>query len=309
MEGRVSYTAVGVFVITLIVAAIAIFFWLTLRKHDQNYDMYVVYLHEEVTGLSVQSPVRYNGVPVGFVKSIGLEPSNPQLVKVMLDIESGTPINTSTVATLMSQGITGVDYVGLQSEQVNAPPLTKHQGESYPVIPSKPSLLMQLSEVLPEITGKITQLSDSISELFDAKNRTSIAATLQNLQVFTAALKQSSGRMTASMASLQTILQHGQVVANQLPALVQATNDTLSTINKTAQAFDLTAHVATQALNSGKVAINSISQQVVPSMQQALQQLGNIEVNLSAVTNQLKRNPSLFIRGKQPTQPGPGEKR
>src|SRR3990167_1696336 len=105
MEGKINYTAVGVFVIGLMVAGMIIFFWLELRKHDQTYDTYVVYLHEDVSGLSVDSAVRYNGVPVGFVKSIGLVPSNSQLVKVVVSIESDTPINVSTVGTLMSQGI------------------------------------------------------------------------------------------------------------------------------------------------------------------------------------------------------------
>ena len=222
MEKRISYLAVGVFVISLVVAAIAIFFWLTLRKHDQGYTTYVVYLHEEVSGLSVQSAVRYNGVPVGYVKSISLVPSNPQLVKVMLDIESGTPVNTSTVATLTSQGITGISFIGLKAQKVDAPPLTKHAGEEYPVIPSRPSLLVQLSEVMPEITSKITQLSDSISQLFDKKNTDSIGATLQNIQVFTKALKDSSTQVTSSMNSLESVLANTQRASKHFPELVSS---------------------------------------------------------------------------------------
>ena len=308
MEGRSSYLAVGIFVIALIIAAIAIFFWLTLRKHDQSYTTYVVYLHEEVSGLSVESPVRYNGVPVGYVKSINLVPSNPQLVEVILDIEIKTPINTSTIATLMSQGITGVDYIGLQAQKVNAPPLEKHAGEKYPVIPSKPSLLMQLSEVMPEITQKITQLSDSISQLFDKQNRDSIAATLQNLKIFTAALKNSSDEITNSMSSLEKLLQNAQVAAKGLPDLVDSTTDMMQELQGTAKQFNGTAKTATQTLVAGQVAINSISQQLVPSAQQALQQLGNIEINLQTLTANLKRNPSILIRGTEPAAPGPGEK-
>lgn len=300
MQGRTKYLAVGVFVIALVCAAVAIFFWLTLRKHDQAYSTYIVYLHEEVSGLSVQSPVRYNGVPVGYVRSISLVPSNPQLVQVMLDIEQNTPVNTSTVATLMSQGITGVDYIGLQSQKVDAPPLARHAGEDYPVIPSRPSLLMQLSEVMPEITRKITQLSDSISELFDKKNRDSIGATLQNIQTFTKALKSSSNNITESMASLQRVLSETEKASKHFPELIDATTETMKQLHTTAES-------ATDTMKSGRAAINNLSQQLVPSAQQALQQLGNIEVNLQQFTSQLKRNPSMMIRGKQPAAPGPGE--
>lgn len=307
MEKRISYLAVGVFVISLVVAAIAIFFWLTLRKHDQGYTTYVVYLHEEVSGLSVQSAVRYNGVPVGYVKSISLVPSNPQLVKVMLDIESGTPVNTSTVATLTSQGITGISFIGLKAQKVDAPPLTKHAGEEYPVIPSRPSLLVQLSEVMPEITSKITQLSDSISQLFDKKNTDSIGATLQNIQVFTKALKDSSTQVTSSMNSLESVLANTQRASKHFPELVNSTAVTMKKLQETAASFNDTAKIASQTLTAGQVAINSLSQQLIPSTQQVLQHLGNIEVNLQSFTSQLKRNPAMIIRGKMATPRGPGE--
>lgn len=278
MEGRINYTAVGVFVIGLVMAGLAIFFWLELRKHDQTYDTYIVYLHEDVSGLSVDSAVRYNGVPVGFVKSIGLVPSNSQLVKVVVSIESETPINISTVGTLMSQGITGVDYLGLSSEQVDAPPLLKHSGEDYPVIPSRPSLLVQLSKVLPQLATNISQLSDSIGAVFDEKNRESIALTLKNIQLFTKTLNQNSD---AILTDMQTMLKQ--------------THDTMK--------------LADDTLISGRVTMNAVAQQILPPTQQALQRLNTIEINLQALTDALRRDPSIIVRGNARVALGPGEKR
>ena len=264
MEGKINYTAVGIFVIGLVIAGISIFFWLELRKHDQIYDTYVVYLHEDVSGLSVDSAVRYNGVPVGFVKAIGLVPSNSQLVRVVVSIENETPVNVSTVATLMSQGITGVDYLGLSSEQVDAPPLLLHPGEEYPVIPSRPSFLMQLSKVLPQLAHNMSQLSSSISAVFDEKNRLAIAATLQNIQGFTNTLNKRSDALMLNMQSMMT----------------QA-DSTMSSIN----------------------------QQILPPAQQALQKMNNLEINLQTLTDKLKRDPSVIVRGSAQVDLGPGETR
>lgn len=278
MEGKINYTAVGVFVISLVVVGMAIFFWLELRKHDQVYDTYVVYLHEDVSGLSVDGAVRYNGVPVGFVKSIGLVPSNSQLVKVVVSIERETPINVSTVATLMSQGITGVDYLGLSSEQVDAPPLLLHPGEEYPVIPSKPSFLVQLSKVLPQLANNMSQLSNSISAVFDEKNRMAIAATLQNIQGFSKTLNLRSDALITDMQSM----------------LVETRN---------------TMKLADGTLISSRAAMNNISQQVLPPTLQALQKLNAIEVNLQTLTDALKRDPSVIVRGSAQVSLGPGERR
>ena len=281
---------------------------MSAREHNQVYDTYLVYLHEEVTGLSVQSPVRYNGVPVGFVKNIGLVPSNPQLVKVTLDIEQGTPVNTSTVATLMSQGITGVDYVGLQSQEVNAPPLASRGGDQYPIIPSKPSLLMQLSKVMPEITRKISVLSDSITKLFDQKNRNAFSASLQNIQDFTSTLKSNSARLTNSLDSLQTILKRGRVATKNLPALVEQAQTTLRSVDKTAGAVSKTAGAFAKTAHTGRVAINNLSQQLMPTAQQTMQKLTDAATNLQMLSNELRHNPSMLVRGKVPARLGPGER-
>ena len=40
--------------------------------NQKKYILYTVYLHEAAAGLNEKSPVKYNGVPVGFVKQIQL---------------------------------------------------------------------------------------------------------------------------------------------------------------------------------------------------------------------------------------------
>ena len=307
MGSKANYTLVGLFVIVLITAGISIFMWMQLHKHNQQYKSYVVYLSEQVNGLNVDSVVRFNGVPVGYVRSIALVPSNPQLVQVVIEVAVQTPINASTYATLTTQGITGVEFLGLKSKQVNAPPLVAKPGQRYPVIPSQPSLFMQLSEVLPEITKKITELSDSISQVFDDHNREAFADSLNNMRYFTRALRDNSARMSASMASLQQILKQGEQVSHQLPDLIAQSKAAMQSINQTSRQFNHTAVTATAALHDGQLTMNLVSQQLMPSVQTTLQQLNTIAVNLTQLTNTLKRNPSVLVRGKAPAPLGPGE--
>src|SRR5690606_22120300 len=115
MDTKVNYTVVGIFVILLCLMLVIFFLWLTSLQHREVYDTYIVYMHEEVSGLGTQGPVRYNGVKVGYVDSIRLNPQDPQQVVLKLKIRRGTPITTSTIATLVSEGITGIDYVGLKA--------------------------------------------------------------------------------------------------------------------------------------------------------------------------------------------------
>ncbi len=195
MEGKVNYTVVGMFVVILTALLFAMIFWLTAYTRTEEYKTYLVYVHEDVTGLSVDSPVRFNGVQIGFVESIHLDEKNPKLVRLQLHVEPDVPITTSTYAMLNAQGITGVIYVNLKSKTIEAPPLETKPGEKYPVIPSKPSLLMQLSTVLPEVTKDIQQLSASIAQVLDASNRQSISSSLKNIESFTQTLSNNSATL------------------------------------------------------------------------------------------------------------------
>ena len=121
MEERVNYTMVGAFIVIMSIALLGIAYWLSMGRHTKVYDTYLVYMKEPVSGLSKMAPVKYNGVVVGFVRTIALDEDNPQLVSLQLSIEHSAPITQSTVATLRPQGITGMTYIGLKTKTAKAP--------------------------------------------------------------------------------------------------------------------------------------------------------------------------------------------
>ena len=69
----------------------------TLQK---KYDLYLAIVAESVAGLNLNAPVKYNGVDVGKVQNIQLDPENPERVELLFAIERGTPIKVDTVAVL-----------------------------------------------------------------------------------------------------------------------------------------------------------------------------------------------------------------
>lgn len=268
MESRVNYTVVGIFVVSLSIAMTIIFLWLSSLHAGKSYKTYLLYVNENVTGLNSQSPVRYNGVPVGFVKSIELDPRNAQFVKIILSIEVGTPITTCTVATLQFQGITGVLYVGLKTTSVDAPLLLPLPGEKYPIIPTKPSFFVQLSEVLPEITKNFKKIGNSIDKLLDKKNQEAIAATLQNLKKITKTFADNSDNISQATQRLPKTLKN---------------------------------------MGDAAKSVQNFTTQLMPGAQQAVQNFGAASQGISRFTDQLEQNPSMLIRGKPPAVKGPGE--
>ncbi len=53
--------------------------------------------------------------------------------------------------------------------------------------------------------------------------------------------------------------------------------------------------------------IDLFNRQTIPSTNQAISNLNNIMINVLEITSELKNNPSVLIRGKEPRTPGPGE--
>lgn len=300
-SSKINYTAVGFFVIVLTAAFIVIVFWLGALTHAQRYNTYLVHVREDVTGLSLDSPVRFNGVKVGYIDAIHLDKMNSKRVELILKIESTVKITTSTYAILNAQGITGVIYVNLKAQTEEAPLLTVLPGNKYPIIPSKPSFLMQLSEVLPEITKDIQNLSSSIAQVLDKKNRQAFGASLQNMSEFTKTLAENSENLTENLQLLKITLSHLSEASKDMPDTIKKLNQTLSHATQTSDAI-------TQTMQTGNIVLRNFSNQVLPNAQQALSSLNAATINMDRLLNELQRNPSMLVRGREPASPGPGEK-
>jgi phospholipid/cholesterol/gamma-HCH transport system substrate-binding protein len=143
LESKANYTIVGIAVVLLLFGLITAALWLSEGFDRKTYHDYLVYMEEPVTGLSEGSLIKYNGVKVGLVSSIMLD-TNPQWVKLRLQIEDGTPITVSTVANLIPQGITGTTVLGLSVTSSDLTPLKALPGQPYPIIPYHPSIFNKL---------------------------------------------------------------------------------------------------------------------------------------------------------------------
>ena len=172
METKVNYAIVGAFVLVLGAALIAGALWLasggTLQK---KYDLYLAILDESVAGLNLNAPVKYNGVDVGKVRDIRLDPANPERVRLVFAIERGTPIKIDTVAVLKTQGLTGIAYVELSGGARDAAPLLAISPEEYPVILTKPSLSARLENVLTSVLAKLDSTSGNINAILSDENQ------------------------------------------------------------------------------------------------------------------------------------------
>ena len=134
MNPHTNYAAVGFFLLVGVAVMVVLVVWLGQAADTTPRTGYVVRIESNVNGLSNGSIVRYLGVNVGSVVDIQLYTDTRPFVDVFIEIEEGLPIDDSTYATLVSQGVTGIANIDLASDLKLARPLETHES-GIPIIP------------------------------------------------------------------------------------------------------------------------------------------------------------------------------
>src|ERR1700710_2107780 len=141
MERNANYALVGVISTLLLFGMIVFILWLTNFALSAKYDRYNIIFHGPVSGISKGGEVTFNGIKVGEVSEIKLDPRDPNLVIGTVRVQSDTPVRQDSFATLEPQGITGVTFVQITAG-TPAKPLLKNlplkPGQEYPTLYAAP---------------------------------------------------------------------------------------------------------------------------------------------------------------------------
>jgi len=154
---RAQKIKVGVFLITGLALIVALFATVSI-KNRQPMEMYFVKFTESVSGLGKDCEVLYRGVPVGKVEDIRVTEENETLVTVGIATNKVT-LRQGTVATLAMGNLMGgmqIELAGGDPRQPVLPP------ESY--IPSKPSILENMAQDIPQILENISRILAKIDQ-------------------------------------------------------------------------------------------------------------------------------------------------
>src|SRR6185369_12900619 len=197
MENKAHAIAAGIFVVVVTVLLVALAAWLTRDTGER--DPYEISTRETVTGLQPQAAVRYRGVDVGKVESIGFDPQVQGNVLMHLEIDREAPITAETFAMLSFQGVTGLAFIQLDDSGKAAPRLVPQAGHP-PRIPLKPGLLSKLSSKGEIIVDRVEQLTLRMNQLLGDENQKKFSSALGNLDSAAADASRLAQRLDATVA-------------------------------------------------------------------------------------------------------------
>jgi len=258
-----------------------------------------VVFREAVTGLSVGSPVQYNGIAVGSITELNLVPDDPRQVVARIRLNSNTPVKTDTRAKLAITSLTGPSIIQLSGGTPQSPALTTVNKDPAPIIPTTPSALQNITDVANRIVERMDQiLSD--------RNVASINATLANLETI-------SGGLADRDQGTQALLLSARDAARSLDTTLKTTNGTIERLDRnlvqqlpgiidkldaTLAKLDSAAGNADSILGENRAAINSFANDGLGQLGPTLTELRGLIRDLRRVSDRLENNPARYLLGR-----------
>ena len=301
METKVNYALVGAFVLTLSVAIVAGVLWIASgRTSRKDYDTYLAYSSESVSGLSRQAPVKYKGVEVGAVREIGLDPEDPQNVRLELAIERGVPIKQDTVAVLSVQGLTGIAFLDLEGGSKDSPLLTAAEPGGYPVIATRPSLFRRLDTQVTALVADLSRAAQNVNQILDDDTRAALQRTASDLDTVVHAVAARSKAIDTVLVDAARTLENSARASAQLTDLTRQVGRSADAVERAAEALRATASDATGGVQQFRA-------DTLPALQRLLAEARAVTASLGQLAQELERSPNALVVGREPMPPGPGE--
>lgn len=239
METRANYLLIGAFTLAGLAAIVGFLLWFARIELDQQFDYYDINF-PSVSGLSAASDVRFSGLPVGQVVDVRLAPERDGTILVRIEIDAQTPVRSDSIATIESQGVTGVSFVSIDPGNPEAPLL--EQGDTVPRLEAGRSVLQSLSEDAPEILEQVLRVVREIGDLLSTDNQNRIEAILMNIEDasgdFSQALQDFSGvsETVATFArEIETFNETLGAVASDVTLVLRTADDTIASIGDLSQ--------------------------------------------------------------------------
>lgn len=201
MEIRARYVLVGLFSLAVIAAGFGFVYWLNNVGGLSERTSYQVRFESSVSGLLLGSAVQFNGIRVGEVTGLKLNPQDPRQVVVTIAVAADTPVRSDTQVGLVFGGLTGVPEVALTGGTPDAPPPQAPDGG--------PPLLIAAGGSTQDWTAAAREAFARIDELL-SDNSEALKNTLANLETFSDALARNSDSVDTIIAGLERLTGGGK---------------------------------------------------------------------------------------------------
>jgi phospholipid/cholesterol/gamma-HCH transport system substrate-binding protein len=308
METRAHHVLIGLFTILVVGAALLFALWLGKNHSDTRFQAYDIVFQEAVSGLSKGSVVEFNGIKIGDVTSLRLDPDDPQRVIARVRVDSTAPVRSDTQARLIPAGITGISIIRLSSGN-DPDSVLLEPGDEVSVIVATPSPLTKLmadgEDVMLNINGVLFQMR----QLFSGENIASIAQTVKSLEQATGTIAAERDGIAAAVRQLAHASEQATLALGETSRLVATANrlvdvegaQTLQSAQRSMAALEQAILTVDTLVSDNRASLDS-SVRGLTEVGPALSELRDMLASLRLIIRQLESRPADYLLGLEPVK-------
>lgn len=317
MESKANYALIGAFVLVALAAMLSFIVWLSNAQFDQKFDEYEVVFQGAVRGLSQGSEVRFNGLRVGEVTALKLDPNDSNAVVASIQVESETPVHTNSKAQLEALGLTGLNYIQISGGTDDFPLMSELPGKGPFRIPGQMSQIDTLVEGGENVIIGAQRALGRVNALLSQDAIADFQAILENIRVITGNLQDTDvdadivnsvlkafeqAALDVSTAAT-TVDEAGRtfeaLVTNDVKSALARAELTMAQVDTTLLDFSGFAQGGEALTVDTRDAINRLSNSGLTDLEETIDGIRAVVSSLNDVVSSIEANPLLFITGEQ----------
>jgi phospholipid/cholesterol/gamma-HCH transport system substrate-binding protein len=305
METRAHYVAVGIFVLSAIILAFVAVLYLAHAEFGVEAQRYYIFFKGSVAGLNNGSQVQYNGIPVGRVVDIRVDPDNLEQIQVTVEINTSiVDIKSDARAYLDTNILNGIATIQIRGGTREAKQLEPEQGHKYPVILAGQSELEEVKASLPEMVADLKEAAHRVNALLDRRNREAVADTLQNLRTIT-------GNAVEPSRKLDEVVDNANKSILQLDALLRDVDrsyighgglkdqaaQALGDYDRLAKSLIVDSRQIQLILAENRPGVRDFTQRTLPAVDALAGDLQRFVWHLTRLATELEQDPTRLLFG------------
>lgn len=274
METKANFVRIGAAVVLGVLLIMIFAAWIStgdLRRGANEYD---IVFDDPVRGLTEGGEVRYNGIKVGEVRDLRIDPDNTNRVIARVRISADVPVREDSEGQLEPIGLTGVTLIQLSAgagEELRPsgfgpPPQIRGRGSQIDLIVAQgEAVVMRASEAMAAVRDLLTD-----------ENIARVTRIITNLETVSNQLADTQSIITRSgeaAGAITTAANDFATLSRQLQTDLQALDTALGEINDAA------------AVASGET---------LPELTRAADEIRRAAAAVTRVANNLEENPSIL---------------
>lgn len=234
METRANYVIVGLFTVVAILAAFGFVYWTAGVGTAGNTAPVRFRIPGSAAGLATGSAVLFNGVRVGSVERVHLDPANPRVAIAEARVDRDAPITKSTTAEVglasLTTGQANIELAGGNPKEENLIEQAAKAG-TVAELTANPSAVTNLLQTAQSLMSRADAVMDQL-EGFAKDARGPLTETVHNAQTFSQALARNADGVNKFLESVSSLSDTLSGVSDRLDSTLKSANSLLDSVDR-----------------------------------------------------------------------------